>query len=51
VLQHDGCDDGFLSNLRLWTESGIGIVTLCNAMWGELEDVADAIYKIVVDGK
>ncbi|CAN5408900.1 hypothetical protein BH10CHL1_BH10CHL1_44120 [soil metagenome] len=51
VVQHNGGDDGFLSNLRLWTKSGIGIVTLCNALWSEPWNVSDQVYKILVDGR
>lgn len=48
VMQHDGEDDGFVSNLRLWTESGIGIVVLCNALWAEPWKATDEVYKILV---
>lgn len=49
VMQHNGGDDGFLSNLRLWTASGIGIVILCNADWCDPWKAADEVYKILVD--
>lgn len=48
VMQHNGGDDGFLSNLRLWTESGIGIVILCNAYWCDPWNATDEVYKILV---
>lgn len=48
VMQHDGEDDGFVSNLRLWTESGIGIVILCNALWAEPWKVTDEVYKLLI---
>lgn len=49
VMQHNGADDGFLSSLRLWTESGIGIVILCNAYWCDPWNAADEVYKILVE--
>lgn len=48
VMEHNGGDDGFLSNLRLWTESGIGIVILCNAYWCDPWNATDEVYKILV---
>lgn len=48
VMQHNGGDDGFLSNLRLWTESGIGIVILCNAYWCDPWNATSEVYKILV---
>lgn len=47
VMQHNGGDDGFLSNLRLWTERGIGIVILCNAYWCDPWNATDAVYQIL----
>jgi hypothetical protein len=49
VMQHDGEDDGFVSNLRLWTESGIGIVILCNALWAEPWTVTDEVHRLLID--
>jgi CubicO group peptidase (beta-lactamase class C family) len=49
VVQHSGADDGFSSNLCLWTESGIGIVALFNSMWGGPWDVTDGLYRILVE--
>jgi CubicO group peptidase (beta-lactamase class C family) len=46
VMQHDGEDDGFLSNLRLWTESGIGVVMLCNAQWCDPWKASDEVYAL-----
>jgi CubicO group peptidase (beta-lactamase class C family) len=47
VMEHDGGDDGFLSNLRLWTESGVGIVILCNSMWCDPWNATDDVYKLL----
>ena len=47
VMQHDGGDDGFVSNLRLWTESGVGIVMLCNAIWAEPWHASDEVYRLL----
>ena len=46
VMQHDGEDDGFLSNLRLWTESGYGVVMLCNAQWCDPWNASDEVYEL-----
>ena len=46
VMQHDGEDDGFVSNLRLWTESGIGVVMLCNAQWTDPWQACDEVYAL-----
>lgn len=50
VLQHDGEDDGFVSNLRLWPERKLGMVALCNAVWAAPEEICDEIYQILVAG-
>jgi CubicO group peptidase (beta-lactamase class C family) len=49
VVQHSGADDGFFSNLCLWTDSGIGIVVLFNSLWGGPWDLTHDIYRILVD--
>ena len=46
VMQHDGEDDGFVSNLRLWTESGIGVVMLCNGQWCDPWQACDEVYAL-----
>jgi len=51
VMQHNGGDDGFLSNLRLWTESGIGIVILCNATWCDPWNATDEVYQLLTEGE
>lgn len=48
VMQHDGEDDGFVSNLRLWTESGIGVVMLCNAQWCDPWKASDEVLAIAL---
>jgi len=47
VLQHDGEDDGFVSALRLWTESRIGIVILCNSPWRDPWNATDDVYQFL----
>jgi CubicO group peptidase (beta-lactamase class C family) len=47
VVQHDGGDDGFLSNLRLWTEKNVGIVILCNATWCDPETATDEVFELL----
>lgn len=46
VVQHDGEDDGFVSNLRLWTESGVGVVMLCSAQWCDLWQASDEVRAL-----
>jgi CubicO group peptidase (beta-lactamase class C family) len=48
VVQHDGEDDGFLSNLRLWTESATGVVVLCNAQWCDPWKASDEVYALAL---
>lgn len=49
VMQHNGGDDGFLSNLRLWTESNIGIVILCNGYWCDPWNASHEVYRILLE--
>lgn len=46
VVQHDGEDDGFVGNLRLWTQSGIGVVMLCNGQWCDPWNASDEVYAL-----
>lgn len=48
VVEHDGMDDGFVSHLRLWTQSQISIVVLSNAIWAEPWVVTDAVYQLIM---
>lgn len=47
VVDHDGEDDGFVSHLRLWTQSQLSIVVLCNAVWATPWTVTDEVYKLI----
>jgi CubicO group peptidase (beta-lactamase class C family) len=47
VVDHDGGDDGFVSHFRLWTQSQLSIVVLCNAVWAEPWKVADEVYQLI----
>ena len=49
VVSHDGADDGFQSHFRLWTESQLSIVVLCNAVWAAPSTVADEVYQLIKD--
>jgi hypothetical protein len=49
VVDHDGGDDGFVSHFRLWTQSQLSIVVLCNAVWAEPWKVADEVYRLFAD--
>ena len=47
VVGHDGEDDGFVSDFRLWTQSQISIVVLCNAIWAEPWKVTEDVYQML----
>ncbi len=47
VVEHDGEDDGFVSDFRLWTQSQLSIVVLCNAVWAEPWKVTDEVYRLM----
>ena len=49
VVQHDGGDDGFVSHFRLWTQSRLSIVVLCNADWAAPRAITNAVYQLVSD--
>lgn len=51
VMQHDGGDDGFLSNTRIWTESNIGVVILCNGYWCDPWNATMEVYELLVGEK
>ncbi len=47
VVAHEGMDDGFVSNFRLWTQRQLSIVVLCNSLWAEPLTVTDQVYQII----
>lgn len=51
VMQHSGGDDGFLSYLRLWTESNIGIVILCNGYWCDPWNATNEVYTLLASNQ